>query len=385
MAFGLGGSTQPKQKCASDIFSFSGDMFNPVFEIGELVDRYKEVLRKISISSPSNYSPVLQLVSEYAGYKPIDYKDKNSESTADPLSTTHQASTYYTLIYLTPGVLDDYPKTLSLMQDLKSLPLSITAIKVFNEQLAGADDLMLMQMRLEEMFTDWDRDYFSVIHFEDFQHRMPKFRDEVVRKIPLHVQSYLEANNVFAYDLDKDDYATQKSIEIKLRETIKDKDIETQIAIANSQTLVNIEKVFSRSKTQVYNDSTQSYDEAKLDLESSVDTHDDQSQNSDSFIADREKTEFANWFPTKLKLPYTKVHRHKYIRKVYKEHLNLSNRDYIKSNLRITSKQMPIDKIDEGSDEEPIRKSTPDPYYNKVKHYLKRNKVFDLTAKLPLE
>lgn len=199
------------------------------------------------------------------------------------------------------------------------------------------------------------------------------------------MQSYLEANNVFAYDLHKVDYATQKSIEIKLRETIKDKDIETQIAIANSQTLVNIESIFSRSQTKVFNEASQSYDETKWDLENSNDTHDDQSQNSDSFVADRDKIEQVSWFPSWLKLPYSKVHKNKFIRKVYKEHLNLSNRDYIKSNLRITAKQTPREDKEDGSDDESYRKSTPDPYYNKIKHYLKRNKVFDLTAKLPLE
>lgn len=37
-----------------------------------------------------------------------------------------------------------------------------------NEQLKGADDCMLMQMELEPIFTQCERHYFNVIHYEDF-------------------------------------------------------------------------------------------------------------------------------------------------------------------------------------------------------------------------
>jgi len=54
MGFGIGGLTYPKQKSASNIFSLSGDVFDPLFENHELVNNYKDVLGKIRISSPAN-------------------------------------------------------------------------------------------------------------------------------------------------------------------------------------------------------------------------------------------------------------------------------------------------------------------------------------------
>ena len=32
------------------------------------------------------------------------------------------------------------------------------------------------------------------------------FENELIRKIPLHVQKYMEVNNIFAYDLDENEY-----------------------------------------------------------------------------------------------------------------------------------------------------------------------------------
>lgn len=74
MAFGLGGITQNNQKSASDVFSFTSDVFQPIFDINELVERYKKTLKKIKIASPSKFKPVMELVSLYASHEAKKYE-----------------------------------------------------------------------------------------------------------------------------------------------------------------------------------------------------------------------------------------------------------------------------------------------------------------------
>jgi hypothetical protein len=125
-----------KQKFASDIFAFSNDVFNPIIEMSDFVTKYKEILGKVSISSPANFHPIMKLIIEYASFEELSYDCRN----------------YFNLIYITPGVSDDYSKTFNYLNEARDLPMSVTVIKVKNQQLTESDDFMLMQMELEGTF-----------------------------------------------------------------------------------------------------------------------------------------------------------------------------------------------------------------------------------------
>lgn len=114
MAFGMGALTKPNQKSASDIFALSGDVFDPIIETHELVAKYREVLGKIRISSPVNFAPIMNLISEYAKYEAENYECRN----------------YFNLIYITPGVLDDYKETLEWLNKIQNIPMSVTVVKI---------------------------------------------------------------------------------------------------------------------------------------------------------------------------------------------------------------------------------------------------------------
>ena len=60
------------------------------------------------------------------------------------------------------------------------------------------------------MFAECERTYFEMMSLHDFSN-LAKFEEEVVWKIPLHVQKYMEVNNTFAYDLDYKDYDNQRA------------------------------------------------------------------------------------------------------------------------------------------------------------------------------
>ena len=137
---------------ASDIFAFSGDVFNPVIETNELISKYREVLGKIRISSPVKFSPIMRLISEYAKYECDNYEWRN----------------YYNLIYITPGVLDDYKETLECLNVIQNIPMSVTVVKIKNEQLRDSNDIITMITELDNVFQKWERYYLDNIEFEDF-------------------------------------------------------------------------------------------------------------------------------------------------------------------------------------------------------------------------
>ena len=52
----------------------------------------------------------------------------------------------------------------------------------------------------------------------------------------------MENNNIFAFDLKGEDYATQKAIEMKVKEAMKNKDSELQIEIASRESMIGIKE-----------------------------------------------------------------------------------------------------------------------------------------------
>ena len=249
MAVGLGGKADPNDKNATDIYPFMGEHFDLTFDIRELVARYKRVLGDVGISSPANYAPILNWIKELAQIESDNFEWRN----------------YYNLIYITPGVVDDYDETLKSLKEIENLPMSVTAIKIMNEQLEGADDFMIMQMDIEkgvdlrtrdkkvvknsyyEIMNKSkplliDREFMTVLHYADFTTLSVKFREEIAKIVPVQSQSYMEYNNIFAFDLKDQDYATQKSIEFKLRESLKNKTPYIQEVIAKRQSLVGLKE-----------------------------------------------------------------------------------------------------------------------------------------------
>jgi len=187
MAFGMGALTKPNQKNASDIFAFSGDMFSPVIDSKDLIQKYTEVLGKIRISSPVRFAPVMKLIAEYAKYEADHYECRN----------------YFNVIYVTPGVLDDFQDTLDCLYSINNLPMSVTVVKISNSQLVETEDFTLMMIELDsafnksKMFTAdkhsyLDRQYLDVVNVEDFKGKPVRFQEEIARKIPYHIQNYME-------------------------------------------------------------------------------------------------------------------------------------------------------------------------------------------------
>jgi hypothetical protein len=250
IVYGLGWQVNKKDRCATDVYPFNEDTPDKPIKMQELVDMYKHVVGKIGISSPANFCPIMEKYRNLAKIEGQQFEWRR----------------YYNLIYVTPGVVDDYDPTIEWLKDIQNLPMSVTILKITNEQLKGADDFMLMEMEIEKGIdlrrkqstqmikasyievmskskpSKLERNFMGIFHFEDFKTKPVKLREEIAKLIPIQSQMYMENNNVFAYDLNENDYATQKSIEFKLKESLKFKSKSLQMAISKRDTLVGLKE-----------------------------------------------------------------------------------------------------------------------------------------------
>lgn len=201
MGFGMGGKTYPKQQNASNIFSMSGNMFDPIFDQDQIIEKYGEVFERIKVSLPINYSPVWELVSDYA-----DYEKEN-----------HEARNFFSLIYITPGVIDDYEKTIEIMKEIKHLPMWVTVVKIKNDQLKDTNDTFTLLKDLEPELENCDRKFYNYIDYQHYKenNKLLLLEEELIKEVPTNVQRYFAANNIFAYDLEENDYASRMSIRQK--------------------------------------------------------------------------------------------------------------------------------------------------------------------------
>lgn len=109
MGFGIGAKTIPKRGDASDCFSLTGDIFNPIFYPDDLYKMYSDSMWRVELSLPVNFHKVLQVAAEYAKYEKEQYECWN----------------YFVLIIVSVGVIDDFQDTLKVLKEMGDLPLSI--------------------------------------------------------------------------------------------------------------------------------------------------------------------------------------------------------------------------------------------------------------------
>lgn len=204
LGFGMGGKTLPKQQNASDIFSLSGDIFNPIIDKDHLVEKYSEVFKRIKVSLPINYAPVMKLVTEFAKYEKENYEARN----------------FYSLIYITPGVIDDITNTVETAQMIGELPMSLTIVKINNEQLKDVEDAKNLNDALGPEYRAAERKFFTYLEYDKYKdsNQLDLFEEMLIKDIPMNVKRYLSKNNVFAYDLEGSDFGTRVSIKQKKEE-----------------------------------------------------------------------------------------------------------------------------------------------------------------------
>lgn len=133
---------------------------------------------------PVNYSKIMEVACDMALHE-IKFKTRN----------------YFVLIIISAGCVDDYEESLKEVQRASGLPLSIMLLKVGNVQLQEDNDPGEFIGHCSELFEKCERKFIEQVVYEPYkmQNRGAQFEAELIRKIPEHVQKYMEINAVPAY------------------------------------------------------------------------------------------------------------------------------------------------------------------------------------------
>jgi hypothetical protein len=295
IGFGMGGKTLPKQQNASDIFSLSGNMFNPIVEKDDLIEKYGEVFKKIKVSLPINYSPVMELVTQLAQYEKENYEARN----------------FYSLIYLTPGVIDDFDKTLEAAKLIADLPMSVTVVKIPNDQLKDANDVSRLWDELESELKQADRKFFNYLEYDFYKNSdsLSLFEEMLIKDVPINVKRYFSEMNVFAYDLDGEDLATRISVKQKTSETLMEFDRKFHSQFTARKSLVKVKDYLKELRNTDYLGIEEN---KKEEEEGSSVTEKSRNQNTERGSSE-EDTKWS-WVTTNRRFSFSKVMEEEYMK-----------------------------------------------------------------------
>ena len=220
----------------------TGNIFNPVIKKDKLFEHYGATLKRVELSLPVNYHNILDLASAYAKYETEKYEARN----------------YYVLIYVSVGVIDDFQQTLETLKSISDLPLTVIMVRVRNMQMEDTNDPAILIKECANSFAACEREYLDIIDYEVYkkQQKLDMFENELVSRIPYHVQKYMEIHNVFAYDIDTTDYASRVSIALKRQQVLADEGFAYQEDVCRRQSMVNIKEFIQDIRQREYNELT---------------------------------------------------------------------------------------------------------------------------------
>jgi hypothetical protein len=96
----------------------------------------------------------------------------------------------------------------------------------------------------------------DIIDFEKYKNSN-KFNDfelDLVKRIPLHVQKYMEIHNIFAHDIEETDFASRMSIAHKKQQALINQGFEYSEEISRRQSVMNIKDFIDDIRKQEYFD-----------------------------------------------------------------------------------------------------------------------------------
>jgi len=297
VGFGMGGKTTPKQQNASDIFSLSGNMFYPIIKNDEVIEKYWEVFKRIKVSLPINYSPVTDLVSNFAKY------EKESQHN----------SRLFNLIIISPGVIDDYDKTIQSIKSTLKLPMFITMVKIHNNQLKETNDLLTLKNELDE----YDDSLLNLIDFQFYKDdkNLSAFEEEIVKYIPNRVLKYLTDNNISPYAAPNQDIllsVNQKDFdEAKLNES--EQKVEKEFSIEYNKDLMLNNNLNEDEEEKVWKQ------ENNISINSTNDSIIEQPSEENSISSSSENNDLFNYYQgnslqTQHKLAYSTIFEEDFIK-----------------------------------------------------------------------
>lgn len=178
--FGFGGVPNFAGGAAvSHCFNLTGTADPIVHGFGSMFELYRRALQGTTLSGPTYFSHVLQVV--------LDYMKINI---ASPM--------YHILLILTDGAIHDMNQTKDLIVECSKYPLSIIIVGIGSADFSNmvtldGDDVVLRNSRGEPTL----RDIVQFVQFNDFKHGdIGLLAEEVLREVPEQLVSYMLSKGI---------------------------------------------------------------------------------------------------------------------------------------------------------------------------------------------
>ncbi|BES98349.1 Copine [Nesidiocoris tenuis] len=153
------------------------------FGVSGVLEAYRNCIRQIQLSGPTNFAPVINHVANIA------------RNLAD-------GSSYFILLILTDGVITDMPQTCQAIVKASSLPISIIIVGIGNADFTAMEQLDGDTVALSSGGKRADRDIVQFVPFSKFlnaypgqnvQHLLAK---EVLAEIPFQFTSFMKSKGI---------------------------------------------------------------------------------------------------------------------------------------------------------------------------------------------
>ena len=179
--YGFGGIPQGMNK-VSHCFNINFDQNDDpnIHGIDNIIRCYRDSLKKITLSTPTFFSPIIKKVINEINY---DLSNKRNEN--------H----YYILMILTDGILKDMEDTINCIIDASKLPLSVVIIGIGEHDFSKMDILDGDEEPLKNSSGEVrKRDIVQFVKFNSFKEKSKdcetELAEEVLKEIPRQIEEY---------------------------------------------------------------------------------------------------------------------------------------------------------------------------------------------------
>ncbi len=140
------------------MFSMTGNIMDPFIENNsdDLLAAYVNTLKKVELSLPVNFTPLVKHTCEMARMDMEIGENKN----------------YYVLILVMAGLMDDFDSCVQEIMKAADLPLSVIFVKVGNST-SDNDQLKLIEKAMEH-FKKSERQFIDLINYGSYKQKEAK-------------------------------------------------------------------------------------------------------------------------------------------------------------------------------------------------------------------
>ena len=188
--YGFGGIPEGQTE-TSHCFNINFSKDDPnIHGVEHIINFYKDSLKKVELSAPTYFSPIIKKVIKEINYDLINKKKEKH---------------YYILMILTDGQIKDMEKTKNLIVEGSKLPLSIVIIGIGNADFSYMEILDGDEEPLTSSSGEIrERDIVQFVQFNKFKNKHsdncgPHLAEEILKEIPRQVEEYYLLNE----ELDK--------------------------------------------------------------------------------------------------------------------------------------------------------------------------------------